>query len=421
MNWIWKNYPVFFALPFLMAALAWEQAAQIGEVGRWAVMLGACVIPAVVSPSFFNFKATQHHWVLLFFLTVAISSYTWSIGPFYSLMRSISMMLLCIAVFIGFGSYVQTFTPEALIKRLVGTIAVFLALNLYLSLALGYSIGFGRFQGFFENPNGVGSIAGLAAPLLFYLAVTTNKWIWRGLFGMTIISLLLAGSRGPLLAALLATGILSIPHLARMKAQIFISGGAFLVFLTFFSQTAYFEENVMREETLETMSNRSYFWDLGKEYISDRPLLGYGFGSDADIHQFHGVALVDMKLRGYGVMSSYLGLAVQIGIPLTVLFYGYFIVSVVISGLSAWRDPKVMAYVGSTAGGLLIGIGESVHYSAGNAFGFLFWCFPLLLMHRLDEIEVMKRQQEKRRRKIRIIKKNKLLAADRTAEHSVTY
>lgn len=406
MNLLWRNYPVVFALPFLMAALGLEGLARVGEVGRWGVMVVCLGIASVASVAFFRIRLRHYDWVFLAFLMVAMLSSFWSINGLYSAMRALSMALLYACVFFGFRSYTRDFGSLALIQKLVGTSSVFLALNLLFAIALGAPLGIGRFQGFFANPNGVGSISGLCLPFLFFFSMAPRSWMWRCLFILTLTSLLMAGSRGPLIAALFGISILSLPHFKKRMGKLVLIGGSLLLFFGYFSTTDYFKENVLRVETLETMSTRTEFWELGRSYISERPWLGFGFGTDSEIHDYHGLQLSDVKLRGYGVMSSYLGLAVQLGVPLTIVFYSYFILAVIVAAIAYGKDPYVMAYAAATCSGLLIGIGESVLYSAGNAFGFIFWCFPMLLSERIVRIQLRERRRRRRDRRDLIEKSN---------------
>jgi O-antigen ligase len=392
---LWKYYPVLFALPFLMAALGTEGLAKIGEVSRWLVLGGCILVAGMGSQSFLRVGFKSSDLVFIGFLGVALLSCLWSIDPSYSFQRALSMVLLYFCIFKGFSAYAGDFGQMELIKRLVGTAAVFLSVNLVLAAALGAPLGVGRFQGFFANPNGVGSMSGLCLAPLYYFCLTGRSLFWRAMFVMTLASLLLAGSRGPLIASLFAIIIISLPHVRRRFLTLVAVGGSFILFLGFLATTEFFKDNVVRLDTLSNLSNRDAFWELGRSYISDRPWAGFGFGSDALIHQYHGVDLFEMKLRGYGVMSSYLGLAVQIGVPCTLFFYGYLIVGLITSVFKYHSDFTLMVYAACTTSGLLIGIGESVLYSAGNSFSFLFWCFPMLLVERVAGIVASRNRQRR--------------------------
>jgi O-antigen ligase len=308
------------------------------------------------------------------------------------------MALLYFCIFSGFSAYARDFGQMELIRMLVGTVAVFLLANLMLAVALGASLGVGRFQGFFANPNGVGSLSGLCLAPIYFFCLTGKSSFWRGMFVMTLTSLLLSGSRGPLIASLLAILLISLPHLRRRFSTLAAVGGSFVLFLGFFATTGFFKENIVRIDTLTNLSNRDMFWELGRSYIANRPWVGFGFGTDGLIHQYHGISLFSLKLRGYGVMSSYLGLAVQIGVPCTLFFYGYLIFGVIASVYKYRADSTLMVYAACTASGLLICIGESVLYSAGNSFSFLFWCFPMLLAERVAGIVAF----QNRRRRARV-------------------
>ena len=130
-------------------------------------------------------------------------------------------------------------------------------------------------------------------------------------------------------------------------------------------------------------SNRTFFWDLGRGYIEKRPDFGHGFGTDVLIHDYYGIALVDLGLRGAGVMSSYYGLAVQIGQPFAYCFFGAIWGFVSHSFIKYWRDYEIASLVGTITSGLVLCFFENVIYSAGNNFCFLFWIIFMLAVRRI--------------------------------------
>lgn len=149
------------------------------------------------------------------------------------------------------------------------------------------------------------------------------------------------------------------------------------------SRTEFFKERILREESLESGSTRTDFWEMGKEYTAKRPWVGHGLGTDTLIHQHYGVSLRDMRLRGAGVMSSYFGMTVQMGRPLTYAFFG------LLWGLAIWcvtvwrRDFQLVIYGGTIISGLIVCIFEPAIVSAGNCFSFLFWMVVALAVRRM--------------------------------------
>jgi hypothetical protein len=82
-------------------------------------------------------------------------------------------------------------------------------------------------------------------------------------------------------------------------------------------------------------------------------------------------------------MSSYYGLVVQMGWFFAVLFFLSLWVLVVRSTLFSLKNFELVALGATIASGLILSAFESVVYSAGNAFSFLFWVCVMLASRRL--------------------------------------
>jgi hypothetical protein len=283
----------------------------------------------------------------------------------------------------GWG-YADRYGEEKLLRLLLRSATLLLGANL---LVYGISnpgeVLARRFQGVFENPNNIGLICSISIPLVF--AELLRKRGKRELveFAVLFLSLLACGSRTGLLASL--AGMSWVGALRAFRGNRLALGfGALLgVCIGLISLTGFFDENVARVESLSTLSNRTYFWELAKlDYIPRRPWLGHGFGSDGEIHEYYGIVLSDLKLRGYGVMSSYYGLAVAVGIPAAVLFFLTLASAVVVPVARFRGDGRLMALCGLVVAGLLVGITESAIYSVGNCFAYLFWMGFAMMIRR---------------------------------------
>ena len=82
-------------------------------------------------------------------------------------------------------------------------------------------------------------------------------------------------------------------------------------------------------------------------------------------------------------MSSYYGLAVQIGRPLAYCFFGAIWGFVFHSLIKHWKDYELVTLVGTLASGLVLCFFENSIYSAGNNFCFLFWMIFMLAVRRI--------------------------------------
>lgn len=180
-----------------------------------------------------------------------------------------------------------------------------------------------------------------------------------------------------------ATIIILVSLFVKRPRQVITAAVVAIVSLGFFIQTDFFIDQILRDSSLQTASNRTYFWELAQEYIANRPDFGHGFGTDAVIHDHYGISLEALRLRGYGVMSSYYGLAVQIGWPLTCCFFASLWGFAAYCITKFWRNYELISLVSCLISGLIVCIFEPAIYSAGNCFSFLFWTILMLATRRL--------------------------------------
>lgn len=389
MNRLEKWLPVAFALPFLFATTMLEFLRLPSEFGRWLMLATTCGLAAMHG---FGRGPKQRlgmlpaDGVFLAFLGFFGISSIWAIDFSYSLQRTISFGMLYGATFWYGWGYADRFGEDRLLRLLLRTSAVLLGLNLLVFGVLAPDmIVARRFHGFFENPNNIGLICSVSLPLAFVALLRKREvgnWVE---FSVFFLSVLACGSRTGLVASMTGMALIGGLRMIRGDRLALAFGVALAVLVASVSLTSYFEENVARADTLETMSNRTFFWELAKEdYIPERPWLGHGFGTDGLIHEHYGVSLFDLKLRGYGVMSSYYGLAVAVGIPVTVLFYVMMGAVTLWALWQYWKDPLQVALCAAVIAGMLVGITESAIYSVGNCFAYLFWMAFALMIRRAN-------------------------------------
>jgi len=383
---LWRQFPVFYVLPFLLSTIEIESVAGFNESLRW-LMMGVGVFVFITLRAPFGIRQSGNllktDVVIIGFLVLFAGSYFWSIEPSYSLQRSLSMVLLYICSFWTFWYYADRFSEEMLVRKMILVVTAVLMLNILLIPFLPGVLTRGRFSGVFVNPNNIGMIAGLCAPLAFSLWLKNRQRLYLLAFLVPLTSLAAAGTRSALLGVFVAMSLILASIFRRHPARSFMIALLAITAVVTFSQTDYFIEHVLREESLQTGSNRVLFWELAKEYISKRPQIGHGFGTDALIHQYYGLHLSAVGLRGYGVMSSYFGLAVQLGWVATVIFFLFLWLLALRCVLAFRRDPQLVALGATLISGLVICIFEPAIYSAGNAFAFLFWICVMLAIRRL--------------------------------------
>jgi O-antigen ligase len=383
---VWRYFPAIYALPFIFSTVQFSAVAQVAELMRWVVFAVALLFALRFNlrrMGFIRPHLTNLDVLTLFILLIFLASSVWSFASFYSLQKVISVALLLFSSFWTFWLFADRYSEIKLLRTLLFPIVLVLAANLTVSWFIAEPYFAGRFRGFFVNPNNIGILSIVSAGVAFTLWLRQRRT--RDAISLMIIlaNLFLAASR----SGLVVLGLIIVLSYIRtftwrplrgFMALLLIFGALFA-----FSQTSFFEQRILRSETLMDASNRVYFWELAKEYIAKRPMLGHGFGTDIIIHDHYGVVLNDMGLRGAAVMSSYYGLAIQMGIPFTVLFFAAIWGFTLFVLATKYRDFLVFHYAAIIGGGLLQGITEPLLFSAGNIFSFFFWIIFMLMYRRL--------------------------------------
>lgn len=384
-KFLWKYFPTLYTLPFLMATIRVSQVETMGSAGRWLILLVGCAIATGSGFRRAGKKRIFFGWadkLIVVFLCLFIASEIWTIQPWFSAQRAISMVLLYGCSFWTLWRYADYFSEKRLLQQILQVLSIVLALNLMTAPLVRESWLAGRFRGIFVNPNNLGIILGLAVPLALSQWLQYRQRLFLVISGVFCLTLVLCGSRSAMLGIGFASVSILVSIFAKRSVQAIVIATAATIGLSLFVQTDFFATHILREGSLTTASNRTYFWDLAKTYIAERPDFGHGFGTDAVIHDYYGVVLSDLSLRGYGVMSSYYGLAVQIGWPLTVCFFGLLWGFVSVYFVKYWKNQQLVSLLATMASGLILCIFEPVIYSAGNAFSFLFWTVFMLAVRR---------------------------------------
>ncbi|MGB3298922.1 MAG: O-antigen ligase family protein [Phormidesmis sp.] len=368
-----------------MATSQFDSIVRIGEILRWFVLIIGCVMAARCGFVRSAKKYKVFTWTdraIVLFLSLFLLSEMWTIEPGVTFQRAISMLLLYVCSFWTLWEYADLFSEKVLIQRLLYLFGAVFLINLLASVALPSVWLAGRLRGVFNNPNNIGLIMGLVIPLAISQWLHTRKNLFLAITIIFFSNLIACGSRTAMLGITIATAVILTSLLAKRSSQALFIILLAAIGIAAFTQTNFFVEHIVRADTLTTASNRAYFWELAKAYISQRPDFGHGFGTDGEIHDYYGTVLSDLKLRGYGVMSSYYGLAIQIGWPFTYCFFGLIWGFVAVCCIKHWRDYTLMTFVGIVASGLTMCIYEPAITSAGNVFSFLFWMILMLAVRR---------------------------------------
>lgn len=383
---LFRFYPALYCIPFLMSALRFDSIGSMGEVARWLIMLYGYRIWSdnrlASSPRRLKFIGWSDV-IISGFLFVFFLSTLWSIDGVYTAQRSVSIGLLFSVCFLTFWRYADVYSESYILEMILVWISILLVLSVVLAPVLPGSFIHGRLNGLFDNPNNIGVVAGLAVPLGFSLWLNDHKRLNLFLLIGPLIALLLAGTRSALGGSMVAIMIILIAHFWSRPGRTIFLCCLGVVMLGVLTQTDFFIDRVLRQDSILTATTRSQFWRLAEDYIEYRPFHGHGFGSDNSIHEYYGSSIYSLGLRGYGVMSSYYGMAVQLGWAFTYLFF-FWLWLLAVKCAFRVRDSKIVALGATIVSGLIISVFEPVVSSAGNVFSFLFWLCVMFAVRRLQ-------------------------------------
>ena len=360
------------------------------------------------------------------FVALALVSSLWSVAPRLSAGRALSVgLLLATAALIAAGVLRSTARGRHVLLGLLGG-AVTVAVLGVVMLGVAYDTAVvpasleapARFQGFGENPNTVPLLLALAVPLALAWALQATDALPRAaavgalaLFGATIAG---SGSRGALLAATagaavtIALAVRGIRRLALAGAVLVLAVALTAVLQSLPEETsaapapasaateatqppryedaerAYpLDNDIGRplpgggeppvERSLLGTSGRAEAWRGAIATAAERPLLGFGFGTESE-------AFVDRYYAFFGALpeNSYIGIALQLGLvglaALVVL-----VAALVLAGRRGTRAAWVPACAGVVAAGLVAAVAQSYLYSVGNIATATFWIAAFLL------------------------------------------
>jgi O-antigen ligase len=180
-----------------------------------------------------------------------------------------------------------------------------------------------RFAAGGNDPNDLAMTLALGIPMAWYLSMNYHRpllrWICRAYFPIGLLAIALSGSRGGLVASLVALMIvpLSMTNLSPGK----LAAGISMLAVSGFLAATYVPETIVERlaTTGQTVEDRSLggrfrLWVVGFEAFLQRPLLGYGISS------FKPVAARRLGTTSQVAHNSYLSVLVELGLLGLVLF-----------------------------------------------------------------------------------------------------
>ena len=386
---------------------------------RWAALLalaGLAVVYALRSrrPA----SPATAHLVAGGLLTLAFASALWSAEPRLTVGRAgaFSLVLLAAAA-LAYGAHGRPGSVEALLHGvLLGAVAVGVGGLLVLvfrhdrAVQAASTVAPARYQGLGGGPNMAAMVLAIATPLALHLAVAGRGRLARGL-GAGALALLLgsiafSGSRGAFAASFVGLALYALLA-ARGRARLVLTGVAagLVAAMLALSQVpspaasnppeptgqdpapaqvtpapGYLDANLQgprlqddighpgvgvadttrRERNLTGSSGRTEAWRGALGLVADRPLLGYGFGTEDR-------TFVDRYVffNSNNPENSYIGIALQLGVVGFALFVGL-AAALFVPALSR-RSQLMAAAAASFGAALVLAFFQSYIYAAGNA------------------------------------------------------
>ena len=216
---------------------------------------------------------------------LAVASMFWSVDPGTSLRRGIAILFTTI-----FGFYVASTLSWKEMLRVFGVVWIILAIGNLIAGGAAPSFGrmteihVGAWNGLWFEKNAMGGYLARASFLFgFLLLVDKGHRRWWG-FGlvMSILLVLLSTSKTSLLGMMLGFGILMC-YLWMQRGRIVTISTLWL--MTMVAGICYLVLIVAPEAVVAiigrdlTLTGRTDIWDVLFQLISQRPLLGYGYGA----------------------------------------------------------------------------------------------------------------------------------------------
>jgi O-antigen ligase len=282
----------FILLWCFVFAMPWEEVIQLPLLGSIPRLVGGVASVAALLHVVHRGRVRPLSWfhvlALLFVLWAGLSDF-WSTDPEATRERFQTYVQLAALVWLIWELAWLPRHQDALLRAYVlgACVAAVGTIHNYMS---GVSIepGAARFAGLNSNPNELGLTAVLALPMAWYLSLSHPSrriaWMYQLylLLGMTAI--LLTASRGALLAALVALGIIpwTLGRLRfRTKAALYALAVASLMLAHSFVPEASLRRIETTSADIETghFGGRGVIWKSAFELVREHPLAGVGAGA----------------------------------------------------------------------------------------------------------------------------------------------
>lgn len=328
----------FLLLWCFILVLPWDVVTHLPALGSIPRLVGlvasAVGIVHILARRRFR-PLSPFHVLAIFFVLWAGVSHWWSIDPEATRTRFITYLQLLILVWliweIAWSPERQRALLEAYVLGVCG--AALAVLQNFLSGAAWLSHGTmetERFAALGQDPNELGVILALGLPMAWHLGVTQPERrgarLWQLYIPLGVTAILLTGSRGAFLAALVALAIVpwTLGHVRlRVKVALYALAVGSLVLASQFVPDATLERIGSTRADIEAgyFGGRIFIWMAGLEVAREHPLAGVGAGTFATAvaptlqhatssHQTFLEILVEQGVVGFLLFLAMVGAAI---------------------------------------------------------------------------------------------------------------
>ena len=382
----------YFVFLVLMAAMSFDLpgVSRLAFLVRWPLLGAAAALGLALTlrggrPLPAAFK------VLVVFLGCVAVSALYSFDPMYSAKRWISLVLLFGGTSLALWQVATS--PQRLIAFtdmlwLLGT-ALVLAGFVY----RGGGDGDERFAGIYARATAAGTYAALFLPLAVYQARYRFHGMWQafawGVVLLFVLQPLMASARTALAISLAVAVVLAFDYFGA-KAAVAFAALALLVPLPLMMNAKAVgklqdkAEQVLRPDSIGTLTGRTDRWAYGLEKFAERPLTGFGFGASRHLpgieaprrfgvpagavvalHSDQVELLMDLGIFGAGAFMLFWLLVVAAGVRTAVSADGPL-------------RPLALAYCGSVAYCFVDTFMHGAFVAAGSGTAAFTWSFVAL-------------------------------------------
>jgi hypothetical protein len=416
---------------FVLGSTAVIPLLHVGRPLRWAWLAALCAVALVVAR-----RRGARLWPLdaptliaAGFLALAFVSAGWSVRPALTLARAASLALL----FVAAAVLPRCFGTRARATRLIvaGLLAgmaivglaglIVLAIHRSDALVAADTQSPERYRGLGQNPNTIALLFALGLPLAAWLLVAHRRRAPRAAGAALLLlldgSMVAAQARGSLLGGFIGMLVFVLVALdgRRRLVALALTTAAFAASIAITQipqplperphaaaaprvtrdaeRVRPLEDDIGRtssgaptfRRTLLTSSGRIGAWKGALGQAVDRPLLGYGFGTEDKVFVDRYTIFFSSRPE-----NSYIGILLQLGS----IGFGMVVLLLAVLlrlGYRALRcvEPderrKLACFLGVLASGLVVGLTQSYVFSVGNVATATFWMCVWLLVANATE------------------------------------